>query len=63
MRGGLNPSQRFGECIEMLEGRKITSQETIFTVIQERILILLSNTNEMCSMNHCSSPSSLPPTV
>ena len=44
----------------MLEGRKITSQQTIVTVLQEKKLNLLPSTNVMCIENHCS-PSSSPP--
>ena len=36
----------------MLEGCKITSQQTIFAVLQEKILILLSSANVLCIKNH-----------
>ena len=36
----------------MLEGCKITSQQTVFAVLQERILFLLSIANVMCIENH-----------
>ena len=43
----------------MLEGCKITSQQTKFEVLHERKLNLLPSTNVMCIENHCS-PSSSP---
>ena len=38
----------------MLEERKITSQQTIFAIIQEGILIFVSSANAMGVKNHCS---------
>ena len=38
----------------MLEELKITSQQTIFAVLKESILIFLSSANVMCNKIHCS---------
>ena len=55
-RGG-----RRGRGAKTLEGRNITSQRTIFAVLQEKKLnLLLPSTNLKCIENHLS-PSSLPP--
>ena len=44
----------------MLEGHRITSQQTIFAVLQERQLNLLPRADVMCIKNHCAPSSPLP---